>query len=410
MRLWIVNEYAVSPLEPGGTRHYSLARGLVALGHEVELIASARNNFTGNVAQVSNSDIDGVSLTFVAAEKLPIPAIGRGRVASMLAFARSLRRVLQNRSSRPDVLIGSTPNLFVATAAYLEARRMGVPFVLEVRDIWPETLVDLGGYSRWNPGVLLFDVLARFLYRRADHVITLLPFAGEHIKAKGGSDKRITWVPNGIDLGLLPSLGQESAVADGTGPFTITYAGAHGLANALDAILDAARLLDERHPGRYHFRFIGNGHDKSRLVERASTEGIANVSFLDPVPKRDVYRFLVDSDALVVNMNEGGLYRFGISFNKLFYYLAVGRPIVFGSAARNDPVRDAGAGLCVAANDVGALAQAVEQLAGLPAEEREKMGARGRAYVEEHHDMTKLAARLSDVLESLVSQHRLAHE
>jgi glycosyltransferase involved in cell wall biosynthesis len=186
------------------------------------------------------------------------------------------------------------------------------------------------------------------------------------------------------------------------GEFVVMYAGAHGPANALDAILDAAARLERRQPGRFRFVLVGDGHDKPRLERRAEREGLDSVVFLQPVPKAEIYALLAGADALVVNMNPGALYQTGISFNKLYDYLAVARPIVAGSDAADDPVALAGAGLTVPANDGDALAAGLEQVASLSPGEREALGARGRAFVQEHHDIDRLAEEYAAVLRSLV--------
>jgi glycosyltransferase involved in cell wall biosynthesis len=398
MKVWIVNQYALPPTQSGGTRHFSLAKGLRDEGIEVEIIASSRNYLSGaEIPEAAGGEqtFDGVSYTFLKSWQLPLLTGRGGRLGAMLAFAITLRAHLKARSDSPGVVLGSAPTLFVALVAYWEARRRGVPFVLEVRDIWPQTLIDLGGYSPSHPGVLLFGMIERFLYKRADHIITLLPYAGHHIAAHGGEPDSVTWIPNGIDLGLAGPVRPTKRTPER--PFVVKYVGAQGLANALDAVLDAADLLQRHHGERFQFVMVGDGHEKERLRHRAAAEGIRTVAFQPAVPKAEVYDHLAAADALIVNMNPGSLYRFGISFNKLYDYLAAGRPVVFGSAAVNDPIAEAGAGLCVPANDAEALVGAIEQLAAMTPMEREAMGARGRAYVEANHDMKKLAQRLAGV-------------
>jgi len=332
--------------------------------------------------------------------------VGRrsGRLATMFGFGRAFRGAVRAREPGPDVIVGSTPSPIAAWAASAEARRRGVPFVLEVRDLWPQTLIDLGGYARWHPGVLLFGAIERSLYRRADHVVSLLPHAERHIARVCAAPPRTTWIPNGVDLELARRARTEPAGRTGVAPdgrFVVMYAGAHGPANALDAILDAAALLERRRPGRFRVDLVGDGHDKDRLRRRVESEGLESVRFLDPVPKAEVYRLLAGADGLIVNMNPGRLYRSGISFNKLFDYLAVGRPIVFGTDAANNPVAEAGAGVTVPANDAAALAAAVEHVADLSPAERDSIGSRARAFVEEHYDIERLAERFAGVLRSV---------
>jgi glycosyltransferase involved in cell wall biosynthesis len=402
VKVWIVNQYALPPSASGGTRHYSLARALRERGTDVEIFCSTRNYLTGApIAEAGTRDCAGVTFTFV--DTGGARAVGRraGRMATMLGFARGFRRVARARSARPDVIVGSTPSPIGAWAAAGEALRRRVPFVLEVRDLWPRTMLDVGGLSRWHPAVWLFAVLERVLYRRADRIVTLLPLAEQHIRMVYPEAAPVTWIPNGVDLRLVPVGAPRSAPTRADGAFTVMYAGAHGPANALDAVLDAAAMLERRHPGGFCFLFVGDGHDKPRLQSRATAEALHQVRFQDPVPKAEIYDHMARADALVVNMNRGNLYRFGISFNKLYDYLAVGRPVVSGTDAANDPVAEAGAGITVPANDPEALAAAVERLAAATPIERAAMGARGRAFVAEHHDIERLAERFDEVLRAV---------
>jgi glycosyltransferase involved in cell wall biosynthesis len=402
VKVWLVNQYAIPPSQSGGTRHYSLARALEAHGVGVEIFSSTRNYLTGDtIAAPGSATCGGVRFTFVDAGRAPTVGRRSGRLAAMVGFWRALRRVLRGRPDAPDVIVGSTPSPFAAWGAETEARRLGVPFVLEIRDLWPQTLIDLGSYPRWHPGVLLFGAIERRLYRRAAHIVSLLPHADRHIERVLGRRAAVTWIPNGIDLRLArAALGEAAATGDGAppDPFVVRYAGAHGPANALDALLDAAALLEHRRAGGYRLELIGDGHDKARLAARARAERLGNVRFHEAVPKAEVYRLLADADALIVNMNRGKLYQSGISFNKIYDYLAVGRPIVFGTDSINNPVAEAGAGVTVAANDARALADGIEEVARLSPADREAMGSRGRAFVEAHHDIEALAARFAEVL------------
>jgi glycosyltransferase involved in cell wall biosynthesis len=405
VRVWIVNQYAIPPSQSGATRHFSLARALRSRGIEVEIFSSTRNYLTGaKIADPGNIRCAGVDFTLVDSGSTPVVGRRTGRLAAMFGFCRAFRKAVRLRANGPDVIVGSAPSLIAAWGACAEARQRGIPFVLEIRDLWPLTLIDVGRHSRWHPGVLLFGALERALYRRADHIVTLLPHAASHIAKVCARPARITWIPNGVDLDLARHARSDThgpGIAAQDGAFVMMYAGAHGPANALDAIIDAAALLERRQRGRFQFVFIGDGHDKTRLQRRVEAERLESVVFLDPVPKAEVYELLSSADGLVVNMNRGNLYQSGISFNKLYDYLAVGRPIVFGTDAINNPVAEAGAGVTVPPNDAGALAAAVERVASLSPAEREAIGTRARAFVEEHYDIERLAERFACVLRSV---------
>jgi glycosyltransferase involved in cell wall biosynthesis len=407
VRAWIVNQYALPPSQSGGTRHYSLARALQAHGIVAEIFCSSRNYLSGaRVADAGTAREDGVDFTFLDTGGGPVVGRRSSRFAAMIGFRRSFRQAARRRIEAPDVIIGSSPSLIGAEVALEEARRRAVPFVLEVRDLWPLTLVEVGGLSHWHPAVLLFGWLERRLYRQADHIVTLLPNAAEHIARRCPGGGPVTWIPNGIDLRLVgdPTRApRRPALWPDDGAFTLMYAGAHGLANALDPVLDATAVLERRHPGRFRLVLVGDGHEKVRLRQRAERERLPIV-FLDPVPKAEVYRLLARADALVMNIPAIGLYQAGTSPNKLFDYLAAGRPVLAGTSGADDLVARAGAGISVAGNDPAALAQAAERLAALPPAEREAMGARARAFVEANHDIERLAERYAVVLRSLVTE------
>jgi glycosyltransferase involved in cell wall biosynthesis len=183
-------------------------------------------------------------------------------------------------------------------------------------------------------------------------------------------------------------------------PFTVMYAGAHGLANGLDTVLDAARRLSDG-VAAPRFVFVGEGPLRDGLMQRAKREGIANVEFRPPVPKNCVHRTLADAHAFVLPLKRGKVFEHGISPNKLFDYMAAARPVILSVDTPNNPVAEARAGETVAPEDAEGLAAAVNRLQSMPASERRAMGARAREYVVAHHDLAALAPRLEAALSAV---------
>ena len=408
MNIWWINHYAVGPSHVGGTRHYSLGRELVRCGHDVTIVAASFNHFAHSAVALAPGascrveSVDGVR--FVWLRSLPYDRSGAKRLWSMLRFARAVRSVRSGESvPAPDIILGSSPHPFAALAACRLAERYAVPFVLEVRDLWPRTLIELGGLSPRHPLVVWLDRIEHTLYGKAASVISVLPGLGEHIAAHGGDAGKVVWVPNGIDLELLPRPSPRPVESPSASRFTVMYAGSHGPANALDTVLDAARRV-ERSAVPVAFVLVGDGPEKERLRRRAEAEGLHHVRFEAPRPKRDLYALLASADAFVATLRNSPLYRSGMSLNKLFDYLALGRPTIFGADVERNPIAESGAGFVVPPEDGAAMAAALTQLAALDGNERAEMGRKGRAYVELHHNCARLAERLSTNLEEVASR------
>lgn len=402
MKVWFVNHYALPPDSAAGTRHFSLARELDHRGHQVTIVAASFDHFSRlqriprGARPVQSQLIDGVRFLWVATPGYS--SNGINRFVNMLAFARRVRALpIANQSERPEVVVASSPHPFGALSALRIARKVGCPFVLEIRDLWPESLVHVAGMSPRSPVVLLVDRVIRHLYRTADAIVVLMPDGGEAIASRGGSRSRVTYIPNGIDLRMLP----EPRPPQSSSRFTVMYAGAHGAPNAVGDIVDAAALLATEGRDDIRFRFVGEGAEKDSLRERANRKHLRDVSFEEAVPKERVFAVLQEADAFVATMAPSVLYRFGISFNKLFDYMAIGRPVILGNAAVNDIVAEAGAGYSVPAGDPRALADAIRRMADTDPAERAEMGRRGREHVEAFYSYSHLADLYENLLQRL---------
>ena len=268
---------------------------------------------------------------------------------------------------------------------------------MEVRDLWPQTLVDMGAFREGHLLIRLLRVLEKFLYHRAERIIILLPRADEYIAGLGIDPDRIRWIPNGVNLSQF-SVQKPQALANGQ--FTVMYVGNHGR-NALKTLLDSAKVVQSRGCSDIQFVLIGDGHEKPRLMAYGEQLGLVNTEFRDPIPKAQVPAALQTADVLVSVLRDLTLYKYGISLNKLFDYLAAGKPVILTGNPLNNIVKEAQCGLLAPPNDPDALAGAVINLYKMPSEERKSMGKRGRAYVSRHHDYEVLARRLQQVIEEL---------
>jgi glycosyltransferase involved in cell wall biosynthesis len=404
MNIWMINHYAASPARSWSTRHVSLAAELVRRGHRVSLFASNFNRAFTTCRRIDGRKpvrwerTAGVDIGWLRTPEYSDNSLGRAW--NMLVFAFRILELPMHCSTRPDVIYGSTPSLFAALAGLALARRLGLPFVLEVRDVWPHTLIDLG-LSRFHPFVVLSSVIERYLYRHADAIVALMPNAASHMVERGAAPERIHWIPNGVNFDLVPPVSPPPQKEG----LEVMYAGAYGSGNDPETILDAAAKLRQRGGSAMRLRFIGTGSREAALVAKRAALRLDNVSFEPQVPRREVYSLLSQADILVAPVMPLGVYRFGVSLNKLFDYMAVARPIVLAVRASNHPVRDAACGLECPPGDADALAEAILEIASMSAQERWEMGLRGRRYAEQHHDFARLALRLESVLARTLRKH-----
>lgn len=300
---------------------------------------------------------------------------------------------------RPDVIIGSSVHPFAAWAGANWADRFHVPFIFEVRDLWPQTLVDMGRLS--SGGIIARSLyrLEKMLYKRADRIVVLFPRASEYIEQLGIQPDKVVYIPNGVDLADFPEIPPpfERDV------FNLMYFGAHGNANDLANLLNAVVILRKR--GTYNklrLRLIGEGPLKAELQAQAKVNNLDNVFFEPPVSKERIPSLAAEADGFVITWcNLPGIYRFGISPNKLFDYLAAGRPIVIALDAANNPVEEAGAGITVPPEDPESLADAIEKMTLSTYQKRLEYGKNARQYVEMYHDFPILAKKLSITLDAL---------
>ena len=400
MRILMVNQYAVEPGYPGGTRHYSLCRELIRRGHDVKLIATSFNHATRSDTRLRHDEIWREELCgevpFLWCRSPNYKGNTAGRLWNMLVFAfRVWRGIGWKKRWKPDIVIGSNPQLFAALASERIASRLGVPFVMEIRDLWPQTFIDMGAMSPRHPLSLCFAVIERHVYHRAQAIISLLPLAAEHVAKKGEDASKVVWIPNGIDIDMLPA--PRPPPDDNV--FTVMYTGSHSKSDDLDTLLNTAELLS-RDPRASTIRFvlIGDGPEKGNLQARVANANLNNVLFRGPVPKSELFNVMNEADAFIVMVKDMPIYRYGASFNKFFDYLAMARPTVMAANIPRNPFLESGSGICVGPSDSVALAEACLVLAKMPSIQRQSMGTAGRKFVEEHHSMTLLAARLEGVL------------
>jgi glycosyltransferase involved in cell wall biosynthesis len=400
MNILIINHYAGSVHHGMEYRPFYLSREWVKLGQQVAIVAASASHLRSNPPRIqgdlTEEQIEGIRYLWLKTPEYK--GNGLGRVRNIMAFLRQLSRFedFLLRGCRPDIVIASSTHPFDTLTGCRLARRCGARFVFEVHDLWPLSLIEIYGMSRWHPFILLMQWAEDFAYRNADRVISMLPAADRYMQSHGMAPEKFAYLPNGIVMEewqaerrpLPPGHGEALARGVREGRFLVGYTGGHAEHNALDTLVDAAHLLQTE---PVTFILVGHGRHKEALQERARRFGLTNIQFLPPVPKPCMPALLTSMDALFIGWNRAPIYQFGISPNKLCDYMMAGKPVIHAVEAGNDLVAASGCGLSIPPEDPGAVAEAVLQLARLPAADRAAMGLKGRQYAVAHHDYRRLA-------------------
>jgi glycosyltransferase involved in cell wall biosynthesis len=410
MHILLIHQSFAAINEPGGTRHHELARYLAEEGHQVTVIASPVSYLTGRVHNhrlpwVIREDGDpGVTVL----RAYTYPGLHRSfihRVISFLSFMVS-SFLIGLRVKDVDLVWGTSPPIFQGLTAWGHSRIKGVPFLFEVRDLWPAFAVAVG-VLRQPILIQASQWLEAFLYRHADHVMVNSPGFIDHVLSRGA--KKVTLVPNSADTAMFDTkaTGEDfrrshdlgSRGEDGT--FLALYAGAHGLSNDLGVLLQAADQL--RDYPQIKIVLLGDGKEKPALIELAKEMGLSNVHFISPLPKTQMPVALAAADVCIAILKPIPLYA-TVYPNKVFDYMAAGRPVVLAiDGVIREVVETARAGLFVPPGDPDELARSIRRLSEQPSLCTE-MGTNGRQYVETHFDRPIIASKLIGLMKDLVNK------
>lgn len=405
IKIWIFNHYAIAPGQSGGTRHYDLAKELVKQGFSVTIYASSFDyysreelHFIDSKDQIKEEEYQGVR--FIWLRTTPYKKNDWRRVLNMISYTYRAYRAARKRKEQPDVIIGSLVHPLAALLGYILAKRVKCRFYFEERDLWPQTLVDLGKISEKNPVVWLLYQLEHFLYRKASRIIVLFKKAVNYVEQKGINSNKIIYLPNGVDLKRFDDYDQtlplelEQLFNQLEGKFIGIYIGSHGLANGLDGILDTAKIIRDNNE-LLHFLFVGDGPEKERLRQRKREEGLSNVSFLPPIAKEHIPSLLKKANIGLMSLSKAKVFQWGISSNKIFDYMAASLPIILLSDAEETPIEESGGGIKVA-NSVE-MAEAIQRLFA-DKYLRDEMGGLARDYVMKYHSWEMLSQKFKKVL------------
>lgn len=400
MHVLLIHQVFVSPDDAGGTRHYDLGKRFVDSGQQFSIVASDLSYLSGKkrVGDEPIQDFDGVKVrrawTYASLHKSFF-----WRVVSFLSFMVSSIWVAL-KVKNVDLVMGTSPPIFQAVSAWVISVIKWRPFLLEIRDLWPEFAVDMGVLK--NP-VLIWMArrLERFLYARANHLLVNSPAYRDYLISIGIPAAKISFIANGVDPdqfhvqkvahGLRQEFGLENK-------FLITYAGALGMANNLETVIDAASMLTD--VPEVHFLIVGDGKDRPKLEEHARQKNVTNLTFTGVRPKSQMPEILAETDVCLAVLLDIPMFRTTYP-NKVFDYMAASRPVILAiDGVIRQVIEAAQGGIPVRPGDPVAMAAAVRNLYSNRAN-AEQMGRSARDYVVKHFDRNQQAKQFGELLHKM---------
>lgn len=407
MRLLFVSNYFPPEVNAPAVRLHEHARQWVADGHEVEVLASVPNFPEGHVYggymnRFTREEHDGVGVMrvpmYVTANTGTLK-----RTLSYISFMLSALWFSRRVTRRPDLVVATSPQFFAAIGGYLIALSMRVPFVLEVRDLWPESIVAVGAVRR-NRVIQLLERIELFLYQRSAHIVVVTDSFKRYIEEKGIPAGKVSVLKNGFDLETLArpldldKIAQIKREHDLEGKFVASYIGTIGMAHGVEVMLEAARRCKD--PDAM-FVVIGTGAERESLERMQRALALPNFCLVDKQSREMARHFMALSDVSVVHLRRSPLFRTVIP-SKIFESMAMGKPIVLGVEGETlDIIKEARAGIAFTPEDPDALLKAVLALKA-DAASYASASSNGFAYVNRHHDRCKLARRYWEILEGVL--------
>lgn len=406
MKILLVHQYYLEDDDHGGSRWNEINRKWTEDGHQVQVIAGMmhytssekRTEYKGKLFKKKTQGEVEVMRCHVS-ESYNANFVGRLWAYFSFVFS-SIWAGLFKVKGKYDVIIVTSPPLFVGISGYVISLFKRTPYVFEIRDLWPESAIDTGVVT--NKFIIkLAYALEKFIYKKARLINVLTPaFRDTLIHKKGIAEDKIIFIPNAADFSLSDDLVQNFDVKDFkdrndlNNKFVITYVGAHGLANHLDQVLETANLLNDTN---VLFLLIGDGMEKHRLIKKSKDENIQNVRFINPVPKADVFKYILASDMGTSVLKNVDTFKTVYS-NKTFDYMACKKPILMAiDGVSRDLVEQADAGIFVQPENPEDFAQKIIQYLSTPSEII-RQGENGYRFAKDNFDRMVLADKYINLI------------
>jgi glycosyltransferase involved in cell wall biosynthesis len=403
MEIVLIAHFAGAPKYGMVYGHYHLAKQWVRMGHTVTIVAASyahtRHSQPNIHSRVTEEFIDGIRYLWIKTPSYS-PNSKLGRVAGILSFTAQCW-LMPLAIKRADLVICSSHHPFAIHPAKKLAKEFRAKLVFEVRDLWPLTLIELGGLCPQHPFIRLMQMSEDYAYKIADKVVSVLPKADSYMQLHGMDARKFLYVPNGIEINpnkalkeLPPNHRQTLRSLKASGKLLVGYAGKIGLSNLLEPFIEAIAKCED---GNIHAVILGDGEFLPELQRKVHKLELDNqVTFLEVVSRDQVKNFLSYLDIAYVGLPKQPLFRFGVSPTKISDYMLAALPIIYAISAPGDVVAESGAGISCEPEDSDAIYAALIKMRDMGTEARQAMGAQGQKWVIENRDYAVLAKQFLD--------------
>jgi glycosyltransferase involved in cell wall biosynthesis len=408
MNILLVNHYAGSPRYGMEYRPYYLAREWTKAGHQVSIVAASyshlrtRQPFVNKDFQIEHKDV----INYYWLKTPSYENSGIKRIWNMLTFVRKLYQYSHKicKQVNPDIVIASSTYPLDIYPAYQIAKRNNAKLVFELHDLWPLSPRLIGGYSKYHPFIWLLQQAENFACKRSDCYISLLGNTKEYLIKHGLKANKFFHIPNGFSLEELneekesiPAYHQkEIEKIKQKHEILIGYAGSIAPSNAMRTFIDATHSFINEN--KLAFVIVGNGPHKAELMAVVESRKQSNIYFLPPVPKQSIPDLLEKFDLLYAGGTKSILHSYGTSYNKITDYMLAEKPIIFAVDEPNSLVEQVGCGIQIPAEDKAELVKTIKFISEMSAEERTRMGKKGREYALKELNYTSLAEKFIDAI------------
>ena len=409
MKIWFISKYVSLPQygNSSPSRLFYLARESFKLGNDVMLITSDSNHFTNfpDTDKIYNDDVeDGISIRWIKTKKYKKTA-SFGRILSWFDFERKLFSMNTKNLDKPDVVVVSSLSIFSIIYGYYLKKKYSSFLVFEIRDIWPLTMTEEGGFSKWHPLVLFIGFIEKFGCKKADLVVGTMPKLDLHVKKILGYDKPFFCSP----LGFEPENYIENDNLVDKNPFAeiipqnkfiVGYAGSIGITNALEPFIETIMLMNE-YPD-IHFLLVGNGDLKKSYEEQLA--GCSNVIFLPKIGQNQVKYFLKSCDILYLSTKDSKVWDYGQSMNKIVEYMLAAKPIIATYTGFPSMINEADCGLFLNSSNPEDIKNAIRRFVDMTKEERLQIGENGKKWIYNHRKYSDLAKEYTDTVRMMITK------